>query len=79
MTTRTVTGTLSYVEREASSASGNPRWAIALDTGGYEPETYVTGIDASVGYEVTNFRAGRKVTLTLKGKREAVIGMEYSK
>lgn len=78
--TTEVTGTLSYVERRPSSRNGNPRFAIYIDTKGLGCVTgvHLTRVDASVGYEITNYKLGRRVTLTLSGKREAVIGMRYA-
>lgn len=72
---REVTGTLERVERMRSSANGNPRFAVTIDAGGTYSETYQTGVDASVAYEVTNYKMGRRVTLTLEGKRENIVNM----
>lgn len=60
MSESTVTGRLTEVERLPSSPSGNPRFRLTV--GGKE---YPTQVNASVSYEVENFRIGREVTLTL--------------
>ena len=70
-----VTGRLERVERLATSRNGNPRYAVTIDAGGTYSETYQTGVDASVAYEVTNYKMGRRVTLTLEGKRENIVNM----
>lgn len=72
---REVTGTLERVERMRSSANGNPRWAVTIDAGGEYSLTYHTGVDASVGYEVSNHRIGNRVVLVLEGKRESIVDM----
>ena len=73
---REVIGRLQTVKRLPSSQYGNPRWAITLDTDGLWGIEYRTQANASVGYEVPNFKQGRQVTLTLS-KRGGVIGMRY--
>ena len=72
---REITGTLEGVQRERSSRNGNPRFSVTIDTGGAWAETYKTGVDASVAYEVTNYKRGQRVTLTLEGKRENIVNM----
>ena len=57
------TGTLTVVERCASSVNGNPRYLVMLD--GYTARTMV---DSSLGYAITNFE-GKNV--------EALIGTHY--
>lgn len=74
-TRKEVTGILERVERRPSSRNGNPRFAVTIDAGGHYSETYVTGVDASVAYGVTNYKMGRRVTLTLEGKRENIVNM----
>ena len=73
-----ITGRLSYVQRKPSSTNGNPRYLVAIDLGNETANGYLTQIDGSVGYEVANYKIGREVTLTLKGKREAIVAMRYS-
>jgi hypothetical protein len=72
MPDKTVTGRLTQVERLGVSRLGNPRFEITLD----DSDTYTTQSDASVSYEVTNFRIGRQVTLKLT-RNNRVIGMAY--
>ena len=72
---RESTGTLEGVQRERSSRNGNPRYAVTVDTGGTYSETYKTGVDASVNYDVPNHKVGRRVTLVIEGKRESIIDM----
>lgn len=60
MSESTVTGRLTSILRLPSSPSGNPRFRLTV--GG---RTYPTRVNASVAYEVENFRIGREVTLTL--------------
>jgi len=73
-----ITGRLSYIERKPSSANGNPRYLVAIDLGNETANGYLTAVDGSVGYEVTNYRIGREVTLTLKGKRQYIVAMAYA-
>lgn len=70
--TNEVTGTLTGTHRRNSSANGNPNFDIILDGA----EIYRTSNDASVGYEVTNFRIGSTVRLTLT-KAGRVTNMNY--
>ncbi len=76
---REITGRLEGVQRERSSRNGNPRFAVTIDAGGTYSETYQTGVDASVAYEVTNYKRGQRVTLTLEGKRENIVNMTETK
>lgn len=78
MKTTEITGKLSYIERARSSANGNPRYAVSIDIGNVTANTYLTGVDASVGYEVENFKIGRDVVLTLTVKRDNVVAMRYA-
>lgn len=68
-------GTLEKVERMQSSYYGNPRFRLTV-----AGETYPTQVDGSVGYEVTNFKVGREIILTLvKGSGpNRVAGMRYA-
>lgn len=70
-----VTGRLERVERLATSRNGNPRYAVTVDAGGTYSETYKTGVDASVNYDVPNHKVGRRVTLVIEGKRESIVDM----
>lgn len=63
----TVTGRLTSVDRLNSSRNGNPRFTLTLD----DTNSYRTIVDGSVGYEVSNYRIGTMVTLTLN-RREMV-------
>jgi hypothetical protein len=72
MPDKTVTGRLTQVERLGVSRLGNPRFEITLDGS----DTYTTQSDASVSYDVTNFRIGRQVTLELT-RSGRVTGMIY--
>lgn len=72
---REITGRLERVERERSSRYGNPRFSVTIDAGGTYSETYKTGVDASVAYEVQNYKIGRRVTITVEGKRENITNM----
>jgi hypothetical protein len=67
----TITGRLTQVDRLPSSRYGNPRFEVTLDNA----DTYRTGVDAAVGYEVLNFRIGQQVTLTVQGSRRSVVRM----
>lgn len=75
MNTREETGILTHIERKRNSINGNPRYAVSIDAGGHWSDTYLTQVDGSVGYEVTNFKRGSKVTLTIKGKRESIVAI----
>lgn len=66
---KTITGTLEWVERLGSSRNGNPRFAVTVDD-----TEFRTQIDGSVGYEVSNHRVGSEITLVL-GARSAVVDM----
>lgn len=69
--TKTITGRLEQIERLNNSRDGNPRYAVTV--GGYE---YRTGVDYSVGYEVSNHKVGAMVTLTLTGTHAAVLDIQ---
>lgn len=67
---KTVTGRLESVERRESSYYGNPRFAIVVDG-----VKRLTEVDGSVAYEVTNYKVGRRVTLTIEGR--SILDMTY--
>ena len=73
MANKKITGRLSDVRRLQSSTYGNPRYAIVLDD---QSKEHRTQIDGSVAYEVTNYRIGRRVTLTVD-QWGAVVDMSY--
>lgn len=54
-------GTVTDIERAASSRNGNPSWFITLDNG----TRYRTETDGAVGYVVGNVSVGETHTLTL--------------
>jgi len=53
------TGILTIIERATSSRNGNPRYVVRLDG-----ITCRTGVDAALGYSITNFD-GKEVTATI--------------
>ena len=53
------TGKLEVIKRLPSSSNGNPRYECRID--GY---TFVTGIDSSHGYLITNYQ-DKVITVTL--------------
>lgn len=50
--THTVTGNVQSVDHHGTSLYGNPTYRVTLDDG----RSYLTQVDGSVGYSVTNFR-----------------------
>lgn len=59
--TKQAHGTITDIERAASSRNGNPSWFITLDNG----TRYRTETDGSVGYAVWDGMVGESHTLTL--------------
>lgn len=56
---RTVIGRLESADRARVSSYGNPTWRIVIDG-----KTYTTQTNAAVGYEIGNYRVGRRVQIT---------------
>jgi hypothetical protein len=75
MSTKKLAGQILRIERLKSSYYGNPRYSVVLDTKD-GVAAYKTGVDAMVGYSITNFKPGASVVLTLEGKRESVTDCE---
>ena len=63
----TIEGWLESYERRNCSYYGNPAWDIWIDTGQHgltRLMCFKTQSDAAVGYEVSNFKRGKRVKLT---------------
>lgn len=56
----TTTKTISALTRRRNSHDGNPRYQVSFTDGTWG----LTGVDASVGYEVTHSMIGKTVTVT---------------
>ena len=68
---KTITGTITGMERRQNTVDANPRWVIELDAN----RTYTTKDDTACAYIPDFQHKGSKVTLTLDGRGQ-VIGYE---
>lgn len=71
VTTREVTGKIFMITRLKSSAMGNPRYEVTLDTKDSLPR-FKTQVNGSIGYSITNFKQNQLVTLKLEGKTDMI-------
>lgn len=60
------TGVISKIERVGASAYGNPTYRVHFTDG----RSWLSKVDAQVGYTVTNFKVGQTVVLTFEGPSE---------